>query len=139
MRDCSISVRNSVSLLVIFLIGQVVEPNVVLFSRLPIDDINHEEFFSVQSNGHRGAKGRAIVKHEGKETGAGTWVCSKDALGQCQHVKLARDQLQKFLKTDPLAIDEGDVDEEETGLNAQISKGIFSNVFPPVLARYDLL
>jgi hypothetical protein len=64
--------------------------------------------FSVHSHAQRGVKGRAIVHHEGEDTGAGTWACSKDVLGECAHKKSARDHLQKLLHADPVAVDSRD-------------------------------
>jgi hypothetical protein len=84
-----------------------VDASVILFSRFPAENDKFVNEFSVHSPAQRGAKGRAIVRHEGWDTGAGIWTCSKDALGDCAHKRLARDHLQKLLKVDPAAVDNG--------------------------------
>jgi hypothetical protein len=81
----------------------------VLFSRVSVDDNDKVlDHFSVPTSAHQGVKARAIIQHEGKGTGEGTWKCPKDPLGTCLHIKLAKDHLQKLLHTDPSAVDAGD-------------------------------
>lgn len=77
-----------------------------MFSRIALDDGQFAEDFSTPSPGQRGAKGRAFVHHEGKDTGEGLWTCTKDVLGHCPHIRLARDHLQQVLKSDPSAVDD---------------------------------
>lgn len=88
------------------------DDSVVLFSRQLIDSSTYHDQFSVHSPHHRGAKGRAVVSHEGQATGAGTWTCTKDAFGNCPHIRLSRNHLQKLLKVDPSAIDDGNYEGE---------------------------
>jgi len=80
----------------------------VLFSRFQTEHGNFVNTFSVHSPGQRGAKGRAIVYHEGDDTGVGIWTCSKDAISDCPHKKLARNHLQKLLRNDPFAVNDED-------------------------------
>ena len=91
------------------LMSRSVESSVFCFSRCPIsidhDNETFSEHFSVHTPGQRGIKSRAIVQHEGGSSGEGSWTCSKDTSGQCVHIKLARDYLQKLLDVDPLAMD----------------------------------
>lgn len=81
-----------------------------MFSREALDDGQHIEDFSVPSPGQRGAKGRAFVRHEGKDTGEGVWTCSKDILGHCPHIRLSRNHLQQVLHADPGAVDDLNVE-----------------------------
>jgi hypothetical protein len=77
-----------------------VDYSTVLFSRYlasPGGD-SFAEDYSVCSSGQMGVKSRTFVHHEGDNSGNGVWICSKDVLGQCEHIKLARAHLQKLLK-----------------------------------------
>jgi hypothetical protein len=82
--------------------------NVILFSRQPAEiDGKFNNLFSVVFPGQTSVKNRVIVDHQGENSGAGVWICSKDRGSTCGHVTSARHHLQKLLHVDPKARDHG--------------------------------
>ena len=110
-----------------------VEVPVILFSRIPAENENYVNEFSVNSAGHRGAKGRAVVRHEGGDSGAGTWTCSKDAVGDCAHKKLAQSHLKKLLQVDLTTMDDG----ENNIINEAHGAAVHSTHYDTVFISFD--
>lgn len=63
------------------------------------ESLNH---FSVPSERSQSTKTRAIVTHEGKNNGEGSWKCSRHGgVITCFHIEQARHALIKFVTRDP--------------------------------------
>jgi len=77
-----------------------------LFSRLPSDDDNFTNLFSVPSPNQSSLRSRVFVTHTGKDDASGKWECSKDPMHNCTHITTARHLLQKLVQEDPLAKDQ---------------------------------
>lgn len=56
---------------------------------------------------------RAIVTHEGRNTGQGQWKCSKDSRGRCAHIGAARAKLREWMLKDSEGGEDEDGDEAE--------------------------
>jgi hypothetical protein len=102
---------------------------VILFSQIPAENENYVNKFLVNSAGQRGAKGWAVVRYEGGDTGTGTWTCSKDTVGDCAHKRLARSHLQKLLQINPTAMDDGENNVIHEAHGTSVYSTHYDNVF----------
>ena len=76
-----------------------VDEPVILFTRESCDGDRYINRFSVESTGSTQVSSRAIVTHEGTDTGIGQWMCTKDGGGSCTHINAARNHLQDLLQS----------------------------------------
>ncbi|KAJ6464103.1 hypothetical protein C8R45DRAFT_940278 [Mycena sanguinolenta] len=126
---------------------------VVLFSRVELEEGVFVNYFSSPSPNSRSLNGRVIVVYTGDDTGAGQWLCGKDAATPgCWHVSKCRDWLQKLVQVDPTATDEraGDgvistkLDNEIIFIVSRVRRSVLDNksvsylpISPPPWASLD--
>jgi len=74
----------------------LVPNDIILFSR-DAEENHGVNLFSVALPNQLSVKARAIVSHEGQDSGEGIWICSKDK-NQCLHIARARLHLKDLMK-----------------------------------------
>ncbi|KAH9478296.1 hypothetical protein JR316_0008749 [Psilocybe cubensis] len=90
-----------------------------LFSRHEsIKDGQYMNYFSTPSfTRFSTIKNRAVVEHQGDDTGAGVWKCNKDSgASSCSHIVSARHTLQQYLTGNCDAQDDNVGKDGDTGL-----------------------
>jgi hypothetical protein len=71
--------------------------SVAMFSREELEHGLFRTYYSVSQSCDGLAKSRAIVIHEGDDTGAGAWKCSKDSANvACPHIQLVESYMKRL-------------------------------------------
>ncbi|KAJ6507200.1 hypothetical protein C8R47DRAFT_966779 [Mycena vitilis] len=84
------------------------DASVVLFSRQETSPDCYLNYFSSPSPNSRALNGWTVVTYEGTDLGDGIWSCAKDSNAlTCTHINKSKDMLQKLVRIDPSARDQG--------------------------------